>query len=77
MISAHENKCAMCGKHIFVSDGLDKQNENDQQRENNSASPTMIVVEQIDGSCYTFDTANCAMMFKKFNAVYGSNFADE
>ena len=26
---------------------------------------------------YTFDTANCALMFKKFNAVYGSNFADE
>jgi hypothetical protein len=74
---AHENKCAMCGKDAIISDGLDMQNEKDQQQqENNSASPTMIV-EQIDGSYYTFDTTDCAMMFKKFNAVYGSSFADE
>ena len=76
MILAHENKCAMCGKHVFVSDGLDKKNEKDQQLEDNTASPTMIV-EQIDGSYYSFDTANCAMMFKRFSSVYGSNFADE
>jgi hypothetical protein len=36
-----------------------------------------IIIEQIDGTYYTFDTADCALMFKKFNAVYGSNFADE
>jgi hypothetical protein len=66
----------MCGKNVFVSDELDKQNEKDQQLENNLASPNRIV-EQIDGTCYTFDTANCALMFKRFSSVYGSNFADE
>jgi hypothetical protein len=34
----------------------------------------IIVVEQTNGTSYTFDTACCAMMFKK---LYGSNFADE
>jgi hypothetical protein len=72
MISAHENKCAMCGKYIFASDG----NEKDVQLENNSALAT-VVVEQINGSEYTFDNNSCALMFKKFNAVYGSNFADQ
>jgi len=40
------------------------QNEKDQQKqENNSASPTMIV-EQIDGSYYPFDTSNGAALLK-------------
>jgi hypothetical protein len=76
MISANENKCAMCGKYVFVSDGIDKENEKDQQLQNTSSLPTMVV-EQIDGSQYTFDNASCALMFKKFNAVYGSKFADQ
>ena len=76
MISAHENKCAMCGKYVLVSDGLDKNNERDRQLENTSPLST-VVVEQIDGSQYTFDNASCALMFKKFNAVYGTNFADQ
>jgi hypothetical protein len=76
MILAHENKCAMCGKYVFVSGGLDKENEKDDQLENKSALPTMVV-EQIDGSQYTFDNASCALMFKKFNDVYGSSFADQ
>ena len=50
--------------------------EHQQQQKNDSTSSTMIV-EQIDVTCYTFDTANCALMFKKFRAVYGSSFADE
>ncbi|HEY7777242.1 MAG TPA: hypothetical protein VIA09_01765 [Nitrososphaeraceae archaeon] len=58
MISADEKKCAMCGKYFFVFDGLDT-----------SPLPT-LVVEQVDGSQYTFDNAGCALMFKKFNAVY-------
>lgn len=70
MTMTPENKCAMCGKDAIISDGFDK------QQEHNSASRTMIV-EQIDGSYYTFDTQSCALMFKKFNALYGSNFADE
>jgi len=45
-------------------------------RKMNSSLPT-VVVEQIDGSQYTFDNASCALMFKKFNAVYGSKFADQ
>ena len=76
MISTHENKCAMCGKYVLVSDGLDKDNERDRQLENTSPLST-VVVEQIDGSQYTFDNESCALMFKKFNAVYGSNFADQ
>ena len=76
MKSAHENKCAMCGKYVLVSDGLDKDNERNRQLENTSPLST-VVVEQIDGSQYTFDNASCALMFKKFNAVYGTNFADQ
>ena len=76
MISADECECAMCGKYVFVSDGVDRENEGDRQLENTSTLPT-VVIEQIDGSQYTFDNASCALMFKKFNAVYGSNFADQ
>jgi len=76
MISAHENKCAMCGRYVFVSAGIDKENEKNQQLQNTSSLPT-VVVEQIDGSQYTFDNASCALMFKKFNTVYGSKFADQ
>ena len=76
MKSTHENKCAMCGKYVLVSDGLDKDNKRDRQLENTSPLST-VVVEQIDGSQYTFDNASCALMFKKFNAVYGTNFADQ
>ena len=65
----------MCGKYAVVRDAHDNKNGREQQEQGNNSS-TMIV-EQIDGSYYSFDTANCAMMFKKFNAVYGSNFADE
>jgi hypothetical protein len=36
-----------------------------------------MIIEEINGTCYTFDTANCALMFKRFSAVYGSTFADE
>jgi hypothetical protein len=76
MISALESRCAMCGKCVFVSDGIDKENEKDERLGNTFASPTMVV-EQIDGSEYNFDNESCPLMFKKFNAVYGSNFADQ
>ena len=66
----------MCGKYVLVSDGLDKDNERDRQLEDSAALP-IVVVEQIDGSQYTFDNASCALMFKKFNAVYGSRFGDQ
>jgi hypothetical protein len=57
-------KCAMCGKMAVISDEHDSiQNH--------------IMVEQIDGISHTFDTADCAMMFKRFSSVYGNNFADE
>jgi hypothetical protein len=36
-----------------------------------------MMVEQVGGTSYTFDTADCAMMFKRFSSVYGNNFADE
>ena len=66
----------MCGKDITISDRHDKKKEKEQQQEINS-TPTTIIVEQINGLRYTFDTANCALLFRKFRDVYGSSFADE
>jgi hypothetical protein len=57
-------KCAMCGKMAIISDEHDS-NQNH------------IMIEQIDGTSYTFDSDKCAMMFKRFSSVYGNNFADE
>ena len=57
-------KCAMCGKKAVTSD----ENDNNQDH---------IMVEQVDGISYTFDSDKCAMMFKRFSSVYGSDFADE
>ncbi len=54
----------MCGKMAAISDEPD-------------GNQNHIMVEQIDGTSYTFDTADCAMMFKRFSSVYGNNFADE
>jgi hypothetical protein len=65
-------KCIMCGKDIAISDRPDE-SERDQQE----AYSSRITIEQIDGTSYTFDTADCAMMFKRFRSVYGNNFADE
>lgn len=65
----------MCGKYAIVRDVHDRKNEKDQQQ-NNSTSST-VIVEQINGTCYTFDTAHCGLMFKKFMDIYGSSFADE
>ena len=65
------NRCSMCGKMTTVSDG-DDHKKNEQLDDSSS-----VIAEQIDGTSYTFDTADCAMMFKRFSSVYGSNFADE
>ena len=64
----------MCGNEAIISDEHDSDNNEKKQQEVETLN---IIIEQIDGTCYTFDTADCALMFKKFNAVYGSNFADE
>jgi hypothetical protein len=53
-------KCAMCGKTPVISD----EHDSNQNR---------VLVEQIDGISYTFDTTDCAMMFKRFSSVYGSD----
>ena len=66
----------MCGKEAIISDEPDKNNEKGQQQQEND-SRSSAIVEQINGICHTFDTSDCALIFKKFNAVYGSNFADE
>jgi hypothetical protein len=60
----------MCGKEVIISNEHEHKHEKVQQERN-------IIAEQIDGTSYTFDTAECAMMFKRFSSVYGSNFADE
>ncbi|MDQ3903415.1 MAG: hypothetical protein M3247_07225 [Thermoproteota archaeon] len=54
----------MCGKTALTSDEQDNNNENQQQE---------VIVE----TSYTFDTDDCAMMFKRFGSVYGNDFADE
>ena len=81
MVLAQENKCAMCGKAIAIRGYLHNNNNNKNQQEScnqrQNSSATTIIVEQIDGSSYTFDTADCALIFKKFKDVYGSNFGNE
>jgi hypothetical protein len=57
-------KCSMCGKMEVISD-------------DHNSNQNHIMVEQIDAISYTFDTADCAMMFKRFSSVYGNNFADD
>ena len=63
----------MCGKELISSVENDHNDDKDQQ----DPDTTSMITEQIDGSYYTFDTGNCALMFKRFCAVYGSSFADE
>ncbi|MFL6402096.1 MAG: hypothetical protein ACJ71M_01255 [Nitrososphaeraceae archaeon] len=36
-----------------------------------------IIVEQINVTCFIFDTSNCALIFKKLMDIYGSSFADQ
>ena len=61
----------MCGKEAVISDGYE--DDKDQQE----LAGSNMITEQIDGTYYNFDTEDCALMFKRFSAVYGSNFADE
>jgi hypothetical protein len=65
----------MCGKETMVSDVHDNNTKSDKRQQKQEASN--IIIEKIDGIHYTFDTADCTLIFKKFSAVYGSNFADE
>jgi hypothetical protein len=65
----------MCGKDAIVRDDYDTKNENEYRLEDNATAD--IIVEQINGTCYIFDTPNCAVTFKKFMNIYGSNFADQ
>jgi len=68
----------MCGKETVISNEHDRNNNDKQQQERQEeVEASNAIVEQIDGTCYTFDTEDCALMFKRFSAVYGSNFADE
>ncbi|MFY9798729.1 MAG: hypothetical protein WB988_27685 [Candidatus Nitrosopolaris sp.] len=48
-------ECALCGRTV-ASKGYDNRN---------------AIVEIIEGETYTFDRADCALMFKKFRSVYG------
>jgi hypothetical protein len=66
----------MCGNEAIISDEHDN-DKNEKKQQQQELETSNIIIEQIDGTRYTFDRADCAMMFKKFNAVYGSNFADE
>jgi hypothetical protein len=63
----------MCGKETVIRDEHDYKDDKDQQEQGTSN----MITEQIDGTYYNFDTEDCALMFRKFSAVYGSNFADQ
>jgi hypothetical protein len=65
----------MCGKDAIAREDPHAKNENGHSLEDSPTSD--IVVEQINGTCYIFDTSNCALMFKKFMDIYGSSFADQ
>ncbi len=52
------SQCALCGKTII-----------DVQEQQPS-----ILKEAIGGICYTFDTNECVLMFKRFRSVYGDQF---
>jgi hypothetical protein len=65
----------MCGKDAIAREDHDTKNENGHRLEDNPTSD--IIVEQINGTRYIFDTSNCALMFKKFMDIYGSSFADQ
>jgi hypothetical protein len=60
----------MYGKEGIVNKGHADKDETERSASN-------MIIEQVDGACYAFDTADCATMFKRFIAVYGSSFADE
>jgi hypothetical protein len=66
----------MCRKETVISDEHDISKSDKEQQKQQEVKTSNMIVEQIDGTHYTFDTADCALMFKRFSAVYGSNFAD-
>jgi hypothetical protein len=65
----------MCGKDAIIRDDYDTKSENEHRLKDDPTSD--IIVEQINGTCYIFDTSHCAVMFKKFMDIYGSSFADQ
>jgi hypothetical protein len=66
----------MCGKDVVIREHYDTKNEKEHRLEGDNPASD-IIEEQMNGTCYSFDTADCAMMFKRFSSAYGSNFADE
>jgi hypothetical protein len=65
----------MCGNEAIISDEHDSDRNEKKRRQQELNSH--IILEQINGTCYAFDSADCAMMFKRFSDVYGSGFTDE
>jgi two-component system, OmpR family, sensor histidine kinase VicK len=57
-MSRQYSQCALCGKTI-----IDVQEQE-----------PPILKEAIGGICYTFDTNECVLMFKRFRSVYGDQF---
>ena len=59
----------------IISDGHDNNKNEKEFQQQEDLEASNIIVEKIDGTY--FYTANCALMFKKFNAVYERNLEDE
>jgi len=34
-----------------------------------------VLIEKIDDAHYIFDSADCALIFKRFRSLYGNNFS--
>jgi signal transduction histidine kinase len=56
-----KDKCVLCGKPIATTDS-------------NAGAGTSHIEEIIQGTCYKFDTRECATMFKRILDVYGKEF---
>jgi hypothetical protein len=67
----------MCGNEAVVRDKYEDETQIEQKQQEYGFESRTPVIEQIEGTTYTFDTETCLLMFKKFNAVYGSGFADD
>jgi hypothetical protein len=62
----------MCGKKAAISDEHDN-NKNERATTRRSRSFNMII-EEINGTYHTFDTAECALMFKKIQCCIWKQF---
>jgi hypothetical protein len=63
--SQPQGKCALCGKQIeIVTQGSSSTSTGGKK----ASSP---IIETLEGTNYEFDSADCAVMFKRLQSAYG------